>query len=190
MIKKRPPKVDSSYETWKWQQNLRDLQKDYKGMKKNLFQIDDSLKMTKEPALEDNEEEVEAMISEYLKDTLHENPDDYFEQVAAHEIKEHWKVNQKLPPRALPCTSAESYDYHNPPHELMKMAEEEEQKRFLEERAFREERQLEEERRLIEEKRLLEASAHDEDMRFRPHVMPMVGPFAQVFQPPDRKSVV
>lgn len=83
-------RLKTCYSTWKWQQELKELEKAYTGLKKNLFCIDDIFAINEKPPsprIEDDEEEIEAQIRNYYNDLL--DTDDYDEMISIQEIEEH-----------------------------------------------------------------------------------------------------
>ena len=71
--------MKKSYYTWIWQQEMKELELAYVGNKRNLFCIEKQFAITEKPPtprMEDDEEEVEAQIRSYYRDTLGVDPED------------------------------------------------------------------------------------------------------------------
>lgn len=158
------------YNTWKWQQELKELEKAYTGLKKNLFCISETFAIDEKPPtprIEDDEEEIEAQIMNYYSDML--DTDDMDEMLAIQEIENHMKQvkeeEEAMKGKEVPIGNVDSNTQQQP---LPPIAEEEISE---------------------EERRLIEASAHDEDLRVRPGmpnpflVPPVINPVFD--QPPN-----
>ena len=134
-------KLKTSYITWNWQQELKELEKAYTGLKKNLFCIDETFAISEKPPtprIEDDEEEIEAQIMNYYNDML--DTDEMDEIIAVQEIEEHQK-KMKEEAEAAKDNTLDS-------NELCPVIKNNDISE--------------------EEKRLIEASAHDEDLRILP----------------------
>lgn len=163
-------KMRTHYNTWKWQQELKVLEKEYTGLKKNLFCISETFAISEKPPtprIEDDEDEVEAQIMSYYSDTL--NTDEMDEMMAVQEIENHMKKvkeeEEAMKGKEVPIGNNES----NTQQQQLPLTAEEEISE--------------------EERRLIEASAHDEDFRIRPGmpnpflVPPVINPVFD--QPPN-----
>lgn len=148
------PKMKKSKDTWTWQQELKELEKAYTGLKKNLFCIDEMFAITEKPPtprLEDDEEEVEAQIMNYYNDMM--DTDELDEMIAVQEIEEHQRrVKEEEEAKALMGPQAASSS-----NNVVESSNTIDNINPFDQLAISE-----------EEKRLIEASAHDEDLRVLP----------------------
>ena len=65
----------TSFQTWVWQQEMKELELAYVGNKRNLFCIEKPFVMTEKPPtprIEDDEDEIEEQIRNYYRDTMPE----------------------------------------------------------------------------------------------------------------------
>lgn len=150
------PKMRTHYNTWKWQQELKELEKAYTGLKKNLFLINEAFAITDKPPtprIEDDEEEIEAQILNYYNDML--DTDEMDEMMAVQEIENHMKQvkeeEEANKGKEVPSQVVSNDDSHTLPQPQPVEAVEADNEEISE-----------------EERRLIEASAHDEDYRIRP----------------------
>lgn len=118
------PDITKSYQTWVWQQEMKELELAYVGNKRNLFCIEKPFVMTEKPPtprIEDDEDEIEEQIRNYYRDTM----PDMIEEDVEHRVDVDHRVEAQVAPIAAPPLTV-PMDVPQPPiinHEEQKLIE-------------------------------------------------------------------